>query len=404
MKRRLTAFVALLMLCFSLNISAFAAENTAKYILDELDVLNSQEENDLNAYADYLAEKTGVDFIFVTTDQTDDIAGYALTLSLGKSDNKIVMVVNDEYWDLTLAGTALITVSSAQEDALGEAFNEEDYYDTAVAAYMKEAASIFWPDDGSRINDYQTDGVPTGYTLRLVDNADLLNDDEETTLLAKLDEISERQQADIVVVTVDTLDGKTPMDYADDFYDYNGYGFGDTNDGVLLLVSMEDRDWWMSTSGYGITAITDAGIEYISDKFLSDLSDGNYAEAFSTYAQLCDEFFTQAKTGQPYDVGHMPKEPFNIVWNLFVALIVGFVIALIATNIMKGKLKTVRFQYAAGNYVKENSMNITDSRDMFLYTHVDRIAKPKETSSSSGGSSTHTSSSGATHGGGGGKF
>lgn len=239
---------------------------------------------------------------------------------------------------------------------------------------------------------------------RLVDYADLLTDSEESALLSKLDEISERQRADIVVVTADTLGGKTPVEYADDFYDYNGYGFGDTNDGVLLLISMEYRDWWMSTSGYGITAITDAGIEYISDKFLSDLSDGNYAEAFSTYAQLCDEFFTQAKTGQPYDVGHMPKEPFNIVWNLFVALIVGFVIALIATNIMKGKLKTVRFQYAAGNYVKENSMNITDSRDMFLYTHVDRIAKPKETSSSSGGSSTHTSSSGATHGSGGGKF
>ena len=50
MKSNLTAFLALLMLCFSLNISAFAAENT-KYIADELDVLNQQEESDLNAYA-----------------------------------------------------------------------------------------------------------------------------------------------------------------------------------------------------------------------------------------------------------------------------------------------------------------------------------------------------------------
>jgi uncharacterized protein len=136
---------------------------------------------------------------------------------------------------------------------------------------------------------------------------------------------------------------------------------------------------------------------------LSDLSDGEYADAFTIYADLCDDFFTQAKTGQPYDVGHMPKEPFNIAWNLFVAAIVGFVIALIATNIMKGKLKTVRFQSAANSYVKANSMNVTESRDLFLYTQVARHAKPKETSSS-GGSSTHTSSSGTTHGGGGGKF
>lgn len=238
---------------------------------------------------------------------------------------------------------------------------------------------------------------------RLVDNADLLTDSEESTLLSKLNEISERQQTDVVVVTADTLDGKTPMDYADDFYDYNGYGFGADKDGVLLLVSLEDRDWWMSTTGYGITAITDAGIEYISEKFLSDLSDGDYADAFTTYAELCDDFFTQARSGQPYDTGHMPKQPFNIARNLLIALIVGFVIALIATGVMKGKLKTVRFQSAASNYVKANSMNVTESRDMFLYTHVDRRAKPKDTDSSSG-SSTHTSSSGSTHGGGGGKF
>lgn len=238
---------------------------------------------------------------------------------------------------------------------------------------------------------------------RLVDNADLLTDSEESTLLSKLNEISERQQADVVVVTADTLDGKTPMDYADDFYDYNGYGFGADKDGVLLLVSMEDRDWWMSTTGYGIIAITDAGIEYISEKFLSDLSDGDYADAFTTYAELCDDFFTQARSGQPYDTGHMPKQPFNIARNLLIALIVGFVIALIATGVMKGKLKTVRFQSAASNYVKANSMNVTESRDMFLYTHVDRRAKPKDTDSSSG-SGTHTSSSGSTHGGGGGKF
>lgn len=238
---------------------------------------------------------------------------------------------------------------------------------------------------------------------RVVDNAGLLTESEESALLSKLDEISKRQQADVVVVTADTLDGKTPMDYADDFYDYNGYGFGKNYDGVLLLVSMEDRDWWMSTSGYGITAITDAGIEYISDKFLSDLSDGDYAGAFSTYAELCDEFFTQAKTGQPYDVGHMPKEPFNFAWCLAGALVVGYVVAAIVTGRMKRQLQTVRFQSAANSYVKANSMNVTESHDLFLYTQVARHEKPKETSSS-GGSSTHTSSSGSTHGGGGGKF
>lgn len=75
--------------------------------------------------------------------------------------------------------------------------------------------------------------IDSGNGLRLADMADLLQESEEKALLALLDEMSERQQLDIVVVTANTLNGKTPMEYADDFYDYNDYGFGAQKDGVL---------------------------------------------------------------------------------------------------------------------------------------------------------------------------
>ncbi|MCI6651954.1 MAG: TPM domain-containing protein [Ruminococcus sp.] len=237
---------------------------------------------------------------------------------------------------------------------------------------------------------------------RLVDNADLLTDSEKTSLLLLLDNISEKQKMDIVVVTTDSLEGYTPQEYADDFFDYNGYGYGENRDGILLLISMEDNDWYISTTGYGITAVTDAGREYMSQQFLSYLSDGDYAEAFSTYAQLCDEFIAMAKAGEPFDVDNLPKEPFKIWFNVLIALGIGFVFAIIVVLYMKSKLKSVRFQPAASSYVRNGSMNITQSGDFFLYSHLDRRAKPKD--NDSGGSSTHTSSSGSTHGGGGGKF
>lgn len=238
---------------------------------------------------------------------------------------------------------------------------------------------------------------------RLLDGAGLLTEAEQSTLLAKLNEISERQRIDVIIVTTDTLDGKTPRNYADDLFDQNSYGFGTEHDGVMLLVSMEDRDWWITTCGYGMTAITDDGIHYISDRFLPDLKDGDHAAAFDTFAGLCDEFITQAKIGQPYDGSHMPKEPFNVGSKLLVAMVISFVIALIVTGSMKAKLKTVRMQTAAASYVRANSMNITESRDMYLYSTVTRT-KRQESGGSSGGSSSHTSSSGRTHGGGGGKF
>ncbi len=247
-----------------------------------------------------------------------------------------------------------------------------------------------------------------GNLPRLVDMADLLSDSEKSDLSDILDEISERQQVDIVVVTVDSMEGETAMVYADDFYDYNGYGFGNERDGVLLLISMDEREWYISTTGYGITAVTDAGREYISEIFVTDLSTGDYAAAFTSFAKLCDDFITQAKAGNPYDTNNLPKEPFELGRNLLTAFVIAFIIALIVTGIMRGQLKTVHNHSAADNYMKQGSMQLTKKDDLLLYKHVDRRKRVENNSSNSsnrsGGSRTHTSSSGRTHGGGGGKF
>lgn len=183
---------------------------------------------------------------------------------------------------------------------------------------------------------------------------------------------------------------------------YGNFGYGESKDGALLLISIEDNDWYISTCGYGITVFTDAGIEYIGKQIKGDLSDGNFAGAFDKFADLCDDFITQARTGEPYDVKNLPKEPLSLIW-IPIAIVVGFVLSLIIVGNMKAKLKTVRFQAAASNYIKDNSLNINERRDLFLYNTVTRTAKPKN-DDSGGGSSTHTSSSGTTHGGGGGKF
>ena len=233
-------------------------------------------------------------------------------------------------------------------------------------------------------------------TPHLVDEADLLSDVEEAQILSMLDAISNRQGMDVVLVTADTLDGKSPQEYADDFYDYNGY----SQDGILLLISMEDSDWWISTSGYGITAFTDAGIDRMGELFVPSLSAGDYGEAFEIYADTCDEFITQAKVGDPYDIHNLPKEPFSFFRSLLICLVIVFVFALIVTGIMRGKLKTVRFQSGAANYVKSGSLNVTHRQDLFLYRDVKRTPRPKD----NGGSRTHMSSSGRSHGGGGGKF
>lgn len=235
---------------------------------------------------------------------------------------------------------------------------------------------------------------------RVVDNASLLSDSDVSSLTSKLDEISERQNFDVVVVTADTLDGKSSMEYADDYYDYNGY----RDDGCLLLVSMEDRDWWISTKGYGITALTDYGISHIGDQIVDYLSDAEYSEAFTKYADLVDDLVTEAKNGTPYDVDHEPKSMTDIILGIAISLIIGLVVAIIVTIALWLKYKPVRLKREANDYFVQGSLNLRQSYDHFIYSHVTRERRSDNSGGRSGGSSVHTSSSGSTHGGGGGKF
>ncbi|MBQ7219263.1 MAG: TPM domain-containing protein, partial [Ruminococcus sp.] len=62
-------------------------------------------------------------------------------------------------------------------------------------------------------------------------------------------------------------------------------------------------------------------------------------------------------------------------------------------------LKTVAMQRGAASYVRSGSMNVTQSRDTYLYSTVSRTRREK----SSSGSSTH-STGGSSFGGSGGKF
>lgn len=239
---------------------------------------------------------------------------------------------------------------------------------------------------------------------RVVDDANLLSQSDEESLTDKIDSLTEKYNFDIVIVTTNSLDSKTPMEYADDYFDYNGYGVGFDNDGILLLVSMEDRDWWISTSGFGIKAFTDYGIEFIGDKIVPDLSNENYYSSFSTFLDLTDDFLAEAEKGTPYDIDHKYKTVRNYVIAVGIGLMIGLVIAIIVVLIMKSKMKSVVFQYNANNYAVNNSLRLERSNDIFLYRNISKTRKPEPSGSGGGGSSTHTSSSGSSHGGGGGKF
>jgi len=229
---------------------------------------------------------------------------------------------------------------------------------------------------------------------RLIDESEIIPDDDEAALLKRMNEISDKYQFDLVIMIVDKLDGIEIEDYANSAFEYLGFGYGGTEDGMLLLLTMDTRDWCVSKNGFALTAFCDAGYDYIIDKIKPDLGDDKYTEAFTDYVELCDDFLEKAKAGEPYTADTLPKEPFSVVTSLIISVIIGLVIALIVTGVMKGKLKSVRFKSAASDYTKQGSMYINESRDFFLYSTVSRREKKRDNDSSSGGGGSSRNQSG----------
>ena len=392
MKKKLSLILALI-LCFTL-FAALAHAEGEQYMNDSAGVLSNSQAASVNDQLKSVSEKLGFDVIAITVNGIDeDIDVYADEFyeEGGYAGDGLAYIVDfgEGEWWISTFGSIDDVLTEEKIDYIGgqiveKLSNGENY----------EAFSLL---PGIVSGMFTTTSSAPEATGRLVDAADLLSDDEEQKLKNKLDEISERQQFDVVVVTVDSTDGKSPMAYADDYYDYNGYGFTDAHDGTLLLLAMDERDWWVSTTGYGITALNDSAIEYVEDKVVPYLSDAEYYDGFVTFANFVDTRVTEQREGKSF------KEPFGFGFAAIVSIVIGFIISLIITMPAKAKLKSVRMQPFANDYAKPGSLQLTDSRDIFLYTHVTRTERPKE-SSSGGGSSTHSGSSGTSHGGGGGKF
>lgn len=221
---------------------------------------------------------------------------------------------------------------------------------------------------------------------RLYDGANLLTDSEERVLLDKLNTVSETYQVDVVIATVDDVGEFTVDGYVEYFYDQNDYGFGKNRDGVLLLISMAERDYRILSNGLGADAITVAEIDRIGDAIVDYLSDGEYAKAFDFFIDECE-----------YQInGEINGFPFDYLTNLLIALGVGVLVAIIVTGVMRLQLKTVRPRTGAGEYTKPGSLQVDVSKDLFLYRTVSRVKR--ESSSGSG------SGSGSSRNVGGGKF
>lgn len=230
----------------------------------------------------------------------------------------------------------------------------------------------------------------------IVDDAGYLMQSELASLSKELDKVREKYNFEVAIYTESEMTSDTAEASADDIYDYSGYGAGENDDGIMLYICRDTREYHFTTHGKGREYFNKNGLIYLESKVLPYLEDDQYYKAFSVYIETADELLSMARDGKPYNEKNLStKYIIGVVLTCLLApLLIGFIL-------MKKKLKkmktAVENDYAA-NYVKPGSMNISVSRDLFLYSRITKTERPKESSG------THTSSSGRTHGGRGGSF
>lgn len=206
----------------------------------------------------------------------------------------------------------------------------------------------------------------------LRDEAGLLDASQEAALETMLAEISHENQVQISIYTYPSL--SSIETFVEDTYYEQDLGYGENRDGLLLVISMNPRNYAMYTLGMADDAIYDSVAEGIEADLVADLQAEDYYGAFAGFAQSCGDAIVDYNT---YDFGFF----------LVVSLIIGMVVGLIVALILRGQLKSVRMQDRAHNYMKPDSMQLRIQSDLYLYRNVVRTKKPSSNSSGRSGSS-----------------
>ncbi len=247
---------------------------------------------------------------------------------------------------------------------------------------------------------------PADPLTRISDGAALLTEEECEELALTVEELARQYGIDAVIVTVHSLQGKTPAEFAGDFYDEGGFGYGEYRDGMLMLLAMESRDYYFLLNGCL------AGQDYgpIEDDVLPYLSNGDYYVAFNRFLSgipaLAEAASYEGGSDENvwYDAWN-DGETYGIYFNtdlFFIFTLIGIAAGFLTTYIMTRGMKTARAKDHAMDYVRPGSFNLHLQQDIFLYHTRKRV---RIQSNSSGGShGGHSGGGGGGRSGGGGKF
>lgn len=231
----------------------------------------------------------------------------------------------------------------------------------------------------------------SAYTPYVMDDAGLLTSQQRQELNSRADAIAREYGIGIYMMTVaDYRDYGSSWEIYDvlwEFYHNYSLGCGPDRQGVILMLSMDDRDY--ATFFYGADteyAFDSYGQEELEGYFLDNFSYDDWYGGFSDYLSYGEAFLAKAAAGEP-----VRESAAGLMGG---AIVIALLISLVVTWVKWSQMGNVSIQKGARQY-QTGGLELTKRTDRFLTRTVARRRIPRSTSGSGGGSHAHSGGGGS---------
>lgn len=244
-------------------------------------------------------------------------------------------------------------------------------------------------------------------TTHIEDDADLFSDTQIQQLETDAAALGKEIKGEVYI--------HTTFDYIDDMQYYSNVYLkgkvGETGNGAVLVIDMNQRNYYISTMGNMIDFITDSRLETMKQGVEDSLRNGDNFGAATSYLTDAKKYVKAGVPGGHYridsETGKITYYKVLTATEILIALAAAAVAAIAFFVVIKSKyqLKMGTYKYP---YQQNSEVNLTVNENRLINSFVTTRRIPRNNSSGGGfgggGGSTTNSSGGGTFGGGGGSF
>ena len=259
------------------------------------------------------------------------------------------------------------------------------------------------------------------FEVMIDDRASLFSEEEIEMIDSEAYDFALQKNYSVAVVTTDNAMGKSAMEFADDYYDSLIFSSGWSENGMLFLIDMDNREIYVSCAGLCIDEYSDYELDSIVDKGYDCIVNDEYLKCILSMIGEAKNFLSDnynpdefVETGDWYitDGGYYeeyisPNQTTFHISHIFIYIVIGLVAGAITVLVIKNSYKNT----GKGDEFNANdiALELTASTDNIISKNVITTKIPRNNNNNhrpggGGGVSVHRSSGGVRHSGAGRKF